>query len=356
MAMCLSPHIPVLLQTAKMVIDDASRGPVTTMEVRAILDTGSQRSYVKNDVREALNLKHLRSESLVIKAFGTDREDTRLCEVQITKDGESFILSVVVVPHICDPVRAQPIATSRRMYDHISSLDLADPGDVTGELAINILIGSNNYWKLVTGKVLKGAHGPTAIKTHLGWVLSGPVEGVTDEDTVVNVVNANTTTMLKVDAFSEPEGLEVGLRRFWELESLGVLEDEQSVYDKFTQEISFKNGRYMVSLPWKKSMARLPDNYMLCRRRLAGLLKRLNQDPQLLLQYDGVIKDQLHQGIEEVVPSPEEAEGRVHYLPHHAVIRHDRETTKLRIVYDASAKADGPSFNNCLYTGPNFGA
>ena len=57
----------------------------------------------------------------------------------------------------------------------------------------------------------------------------------------------------------------------------------------------------------------------------------------------------------EVVPDPGESEGRVHYLPHHAVIRHDKDTTKLRIVYDASAGADGPSLNNCLYRGPNFG-
>ena len=127
------------------------------------------------------------------------------------------------------------------------------------------------------------------------------------------------------------------------------------MYDRFTQEISFKDGRYMVSLPWKESMPHLPDNYMLCRRRLAGLLKRLNQDPQLLRQYDGVIRDQLCQGVVEVVPSSDEAEGRVHYLPHHAVIRRDKETTKLRIVYDASARADGPSLNDCLYTGPNFG-
>ena len=43
---------------------------------------------------------------------------------------------------------------------------------------------------------------------------------------------------------------------------------------------------------------------------------------------------------------------RIHYLPYHAVVRQDKSTTKLRIVYDASAKADGPSLNECLYTGP----
>ena len=47
--------------------------------------------------------------------------------------------------------------------------------------------------------------------------------------------------------------------------------------------------------------------------------------------------------------------GKTHYLPHHPVIRRDRETTKLRVVYDASAKMNGnPSLNDCLYSGPSL--
>lgn len=44
----------------------------------------------------------------------------------------------------------------------------------------------------------------------------------------------------------------------------------------------------------------------------------------------------------------------VHYLPHHPVIRRDKSTTKLRVVYDASAKTSGLSLNDCLNPGPKF--
>ena len=45
----------------------------------------------------------------------------------------------------------------------------------------------------------------------------------------------------------------------------------------------------------------------------------------------------------------------VHYLPHHAVLREDKLTTKLRIIYDASARTSGQSLNECLYVGPKSG-
>ena len=80
-----------------MVIDDASQGPVLTMEIRAILDTGRQRSYVKSDVQDTINLKYLRSESLIIETFGIDREDPSVVELQITtQEGETLVLSALL--------------------------------------------------------------------------------------------------------------------------------------------------------------------------------------------------------------------------------------------------------------------
>ena len=68
-----------------------------------------------------------------------------------------------------------------------------------------------------------------------------------------------------------------------------------------------------------------------------------------------MIKEQLSKGIiEQVDKSEPSVHGATHYIPHHAVIRQDKQTTKLRVVYNASAQGDGPSLNDCLYAGPKF--
>ncbi len=41
--------------------------------------------------------------------------------------------------------------------------------------------------------------------------------------------------------------------------------------------------------------------------------------------------------------------GQVHYLPHHAVVKRDKETTKVRVLYDASARCGGPSLNEAVH-------
>lgn len=72
----------------------------------------------------------------------------------------------------------------------------------------------------------------------------------------------------------------------------------------------------------------------------------------MLAQYDAVIREQLEEGVVERPPS--EAMGKEFYLPHQALVRENAETTKLRVVYDASAHAhnDAPSLNDCLHAGP----
>ena len=154
---------------------------------------------------------------------------------------------------------------------------------------------------------------------------------------------------------NETETLNETLHSFWELESLGVKQPDQGVLTEFEEKIKLKNGRYQVSLPWKDIHPPLPDNYRLALKRLRGLHHRLQQQPALLKEYDAIIQDQVKQGVVEVITDPPPTDSRaVHYLPHHAVVRKGKATTKIQVVYDASAKTTGPSLNACLYTGPKF--
>ena len=85
--------------------------------------------------------------------------------------------------------------------------------------------------------------------------------------------------------------LDSQLKKFWDFESMGINPEMCSVYDKFEKEIIYKNNRYEIALPWKRSHPSLPDNYELALRRLNGLLRRLKQMPHILNQYDSVIRD-----------------------------------------------------------------
>ena len=102
---------------------------------------------------EALGLRTLRSETIVIKTFGATQGISNSCDiVQLsidTKDGESLTMSAVVVPHICEPLRAQPVEFAQGYYDHLASLELADPGGSMGDLTIEVLIGSDYYLSLI---------------------------------------------------------------------------------------------------------------------------------------------------------------------------------------------------------------
>jgi len=107
--------------------------------------------------------------------------------------------------------------------------------------------------------------------------------------------------------YSIRDPLDEILHSFWNLESLGVDTKADSVLEEFTQTVQFKDGRYEVSLPWKNSHPMLPDNYLLSRKRLGGLIKRLRHDPEVLKEYDSIIQSQRSQGIVEEVNLQEES-------------------------------------------------
>ena len=107
----------------------------------------------------------------------------------------------------------------------------------------------------MTGEIVKHEQGPIALNTCLGWILSGPVserEGALPHTTLV-------THVLRVDGINENKSLDKELHSFWNLESIGIIESENIVQNQFEENVSFVNGRYVVSLLWKESELSLPD-------------------------------------------------------------------------------------------------
>ena len=200
-------------------------------------------------------------------------------------------------------------------------------------------------------KAFSGEEGPVAVRTTLGWILSGPAKIVRPQEPIMSLV---ATHALRVDDGVTNSMLDTTLKSFWDLESMGIGPEatEDKVADHFASSVRLRDNRYEVSLPWREQQHPLPTNYSLSRRRLTGLLHRLRQSPEILQEYDSIIRTQLQSGIVEEVKDGDA--GPVHYLPHHAVVCQDKDTTKVRIVFDASSKSTGPSLNDCLHVGPKF--
>ncbi|KAK2546895.1 hypothetical protein P5673_033374 [Acropora cervicornis] len=317
----------ILLQTAIAPVSVVHQWhPVVNM--RILFDSGSQRGYLSERARAKLSLLPKRKEKLLIKTFGQENEQLRECDVvefcvRGLSEGSKVQMTALAVPLICSPLKDQAVQFAQQRE--------------TGE------------------------SGPVAMKTILGWVLSGPIPHAPGSGSDVNLLTCHTLR-LNTSSFNDlnvsrkdGDPLLEQVKKFWEIESIGVSPHEGTVHDKLLDTIRACDGRYEVSLPWKEQHALLPDNYALAVSRLASVLKRLRGNPKLFAEYNHIIEEQSLQGIiSDVDPHAPVQVGCLHYLPHHPVVREDKQTTKVRIVYNASAKSTGPSLNDCLHAGPSL--
>ena len=353
----------VLLQTARAIATNEDGSKTTT--ARILFDTGSQRSYITDDLRRRLGLNAIKTETLHLNTFGDNKHQRKSCQVFNVslrgRNGEEMQISALNFPVICSPL---PTSIDLHDYPHLRELDLADlPESSNTQDSIDILVGSDYYWDFVTGEALHGDSGPTAVNSIFGWMLSGNAESINDkgrkhEGTSANLIISRTEDFVTND--TKDDQLVDALRHFWETESIGIKYggdvDMQASPEDFIEEISFNGQNYEVGLPWKGDRFPRSDGYDMCHNRLNSLHRRLRTDPVLLSEYDKIIREQLQTGIIERVPDTTDDENRVNYLPHHPVIRRDKDTTKIRVVYDGSAKnsKEDDSLNDCLKTGPNF--
>ena len=365
----------VLLQTARAYAFGEDKTKKIAIDV--LFDSGSQRSYVSEEIKKKLSLNVENVETININTFGSDKYNKKKCElvsINIEVENQAIPVRALSYPTICSPFSSRGIQISD--YPHLRTLKLADSLDSHAK-RVQLLIGADHYYDFVTGDVIKGNSGPVAVSSKLGWLLSGPFSSPSNVET-----NVNSHLILDYpQQFSIPdsetnenenstdENLEIieSLKNFWTHESMGLselVENEETEstesINKETQDfdIKFNGERYEVSLPWRSDISHesLSENYGMCLTRLKALQSRLKRDPKLFSEYDAIFQDQLDKGIIEHVPNNQVSAENTHYLCHHGVVRKDHETTKLRIVFDGSAKSEPNqlSLNDCLQLGENY--
>ena len=97
----------------------------------------------------------------------------------------------------------------------------------------------------------------------------------------------------------------------------------------------------------------LGNSHAVAKRRFHALERKLIATPNLRLAYNDVINEYIVKGYLSEIPYTSATANEGYFIPHHAVVRPDKATTKFRVVLDASTKTDkGVSLNDLLHIGP----
>ncbi|XP_037911915.1 uncharacterized protein LOC119652051 [Hermetia illucens] len=224
----------------------------------------------------------------------------------------------------------------------VNTLQLADP-NFENSMNIDAILGADVYEHIVEPEIKKGEV-LLAQKTKLGWVLLGKIP-----------IIANN--LIKASANITTAEFQQKMQRFFDMNEKETEQPDQKeipeiIYQSTT--VREPNGRYLVALPFKDDN-KIPP---LGNSRNKALIiykqieKRLNRDPKLKKAYNEVLQEYLDLGHMKEVPPYVGDDRNVFYLPHHAVVKAESKTTKVRVVFNASAKTtSGSSLNDHLYTG-----
>lgn len=125
------------------------------------------------------------------------------------RNSETLYLKTIVTEKICSALQGQMINLAKDQFEHLNGLPLADKNDGR-PLEIEVLNGLDNYWRIVTGEVIKGAKGPVAMSTKLGYILSGP-----SKDATTMFVNQPSINLMASCLFVEDtQSLDAEMKKF----------------------------------------------------------------------------------------------------------------------------------------------
>ena len=145
-------------------------------------------------------------------------------------------------------------------------MKLADQPSEDCDSEVDVLIGKDFYWSFFTGDVKWEESGPVARKSYMGVIV--PLPQTLGSDTDVHLVRSHTLwldTSSCDDRVTDKriyDPLLEQVKKFWELEAIGVSTQEKTMHEKFLDTIYPYNSCYEVSLPWKEQHAKNTSNLL----------------------------------------------------------------------------------------------
>ena len=198
----------------------------------------------------------------------------------IDRENKPFFIKAIVVDQVATPLDDKYRSALKSLH-YLKDLDLAHPCTGGDAFDIQILIGADFYWSIVKDSAPVRGNGPTAVRSRIGYLVSGPLPSI-------QVEGQSSATSLKVTV------VEDDVIRLWSLESVGVfphLETSEEVADYAKKHIEYRDGKYVAKFPWKIDHLELPSNFKMVSNMTRATIRRLARNPALL----GVVHDIIRQ-------------------------------------------------------------
>lgn len=336
----------VILQTCRVIVKSDNGSKVS----RILLDQGSHRTFISESLAKHLHLKPIRHENLSVFSFGAKSAKQKLYPVvRVVLQNKVQSWEKTVECLVSETISSAPIhPPSKKIINKMKGLgmEFADISACEGDANdCEILIGADVFWDIVLDDRVQISPHLMAINSNFGWLVAGSEF----ESVVCSQVSVGNTVILN------------DLSRFHDLESLGIIDKSDSLceneqLEQFKSNLKYDGNRYTVNLLWKDNAKdMLKSNFEVASERFRKLRLRFLNDLDLFNEYKDVIQGYEHEGIIERVKIESDKKGVEFYLPHKAVIRDEKVTSRVRIVFDASSHAKNElSLNDCLHVGPNL--
>ncbi|XP_065088590.1 uncharacterized protein LOC135710068 [Ochlerotatus camptorhynchus] len=325
------------------------------LKVRALIDSGSGASLITEACVNKLSIPRT-SGKVAVSGLGQQHAGTTRGVVKLimaNRFNETVILrtSAFVMGKLTSTLPAQRVEVNTKLLEKEIQETLADPA-FNQPGPIDIILGSDVFLAILQSGQVKDKCGTSvAQNTIFGWIVSGnQAIYTTDVPNNFSIINLHA----EVD-------INRTLRQFWEQEEVPkpqqLTPSEQAAAEFFQSTLSRDDsGRFIVRLPFDDSKPALGESLTAAIKRLRSMEKRFDRNPEFHKQYSDFIEEYLALGHMEEVPENEVSvkASESFYLPHHAVMKAESTTTKLRVVFDASSASEsGVSLNDRLLAGPN---